>query len=195
MAEIHQGCELSLLWGCTWGVTLKGSRWWVPGDGDSGPRWREAHLPEAEELIGVGIADERGYFGKFWQIVLGGLGVQLGHTQDQFLELHMKAKQKIFYKKICLWSWDTGEYLNKVHKVQTIKKMTNSSVLKLGYVWAPSVAQWVKHLPSAQVMIPGSWNWVPHQAPCSVGSLHVPLPLLPLMCVDLHACLFTLSVK
>ena len=33
------------------------------------------------------------------------------------------------------------------------------------------VAQLVKHLPSAQAMIPGSWNQVLHRAPCSVGSL------------------------
>ena len=32
-------------------------------------------------------------------------------------------------------------------------------------------AQLVKHLISAQVMISGSWDQVPHQTPCSVGSL------------------------
>ena len=47
------------------------------------------------------------------------------------------------------------------------------------------VAQSVKHLPSAQVMILGSWDQVPHQAPCSAGSLLLSLPLpllLPLLC-------------
>ena len=39
------------------------------------------------------------------------------------------------------------------------------------------VAQLVKHLPSVQVMIPGSWDQAPHWAPCSVGSLLLPLPL------------------
>ena len=39
------------------------------------------------------------------------------------------------------------------------------------------VAQSVKHLPLAQVMIPESWDGAPHQAPCSVGGLHLPLPL------------------
>ena len=35
----------------------------------------------------------------------------------------------------------------------------------------------VKHLPSVQVMIPVSWDRAPHQAPCSTGSLILPLPL------------------
>ena len=39
------------------------------------------------------------------------------------------------------------------------------------------VAQWVKCLPSAQVMIPRSWDWAPHRALCLVGSLLLPLPL------------------
>ena len=40
------------------------------------------------------------------------------------------------------------------------------------------VAQSVKHLPSAQVMISGSWDGVPHRAPCSAESLLLSLPLL-----------------
>ena len=39
------------------------------------------------------------------------------------------------------------------------------------------VAQSFKSLPSAQVMIQGSWNRVPHRAPDSAGSLFLPLPL------------------
>ena len=39
------------------------------------------------------------------------------------------------------------------------------------------MAQSVKHLPSAQVMIPESWDGAWHGAPCSVGSLLLPLPL------------------
>ena len=39
------------------------------------------------------------------------------------------------------------------------------------------MAQLVKHLPLAQVMILGSWDRAPHRAPCSAGSLLLPLPL------------------
>ena len=39
------------------------------------------------------------------------------------------------------------------------------------------MAQSVKHLPSAQVRISGSWNQAPCHAPCSVVSLLLPLPL------------------
>ena len=40
------------------------------------------------------------------------------------------------------------------------------------------LAQPVEHLPSAQVMILGSWDQTPPWAPCSGGSLLLPLPLL-----------------
>ena len=52
------------------------------------------------------------------------------------------------------------------------------------------VAQPLKCLPSAQVVISESWNGVPPQAPRSAGSL-----LLPLLCPSpcLHS--FTLSLK
>jgi len=40
----------------------------------------------------------------------------------------------------------------------------------------------VKRLPSAQVMIPGSWEEVPRQAPCSARSLLLPLPAAPPAC-------------
>ena len=45
------------------------------------------------------------------------------------------------------------------------------------------VAQAVKHPPSAQVVIPGSWDWAPHWASCSPESLLLPLPLLLLLLV------------
>ena len=39
------------------------------------------------------------------------------------------------------------------------------------------VAQLVKRLPLAQIMISGSWDGAPGQVPCSEGSLLLPLPL------------------
>jgi len=51
------------------------------------------------------------------------------------------------------------------------------------------VAQSVRHLPSARVVIPGSWDPAPHQAPCSAGSLLLPLLAAP------PACTLFLSVK
>ena len=44
------------------------------------------------------------------------------------------------------------------------------------------MAQLVKHLPSAQVMILGSWDQTPHWVSCSARSLLLPLPLpLPIL--------------
>ena len=39
------------------------------------------------------------------------------------------------------------------------------------------VAQWVKPLPLAQVMISGSWDQAPHWTLCSAGILLLPLSL------------------
>ena len=50
--------------------------------------------------------------------------------------------------------------------------------LELRGAWG---AQSVKHLPSAQVTILGSWDRAPCRAPCSAGSLLLPLPQLPLL--------------
>ena len=46
--------------------------------------------------------------------------------------------------------------------------------------WDTWVAPLVEHVSLAQVMIPGSWDPAPSQAPCSEGSLLflLPLPLL-----------------
>ena len=55
-------------------------------------------------------------------------------------------------------------------------------------VLGASVAQSLKHLPSAEVMIPGSWDGALCWALCSVGSLLLPLPLplpLPLLMLSL----------
>ena len=58
------------------------------------------------------------------------------------------------------------------------------------------VAQSVKHLPLAQVMISGSWDGAPCQGPCSVGSLFLPLSLLlhpPFLIM--HLLVFSLSLS
>ena len=39
------------------------------------------------------------------------------------------------------------------------------------------MAQLMKHLPLIQVMNPESWDQASHRAPCSAGSLFLPLPL------------------
>lgn len=44
------------------------------------------------------------------------------------------------------------------------------------------MAQLVGWLPSAQVMVPVSWDRVRHWAPCSAGSLLLPLPASPPLC-------------
>ena len=60
-----------------------------------------------------------------------------------------------------------------------IKQVFKKDLSILRGTW---VAQSVKHLPLVQVMIPGPWDGAPYQAPCSVGSrlLSLPLPLLHL---------------
>ena len=58
---------------------------------------------------------------------------------------------------------------------------------KRGVVQGAWVAQLVKCLPLAQVAIPGSWDGVLPQAPCSVGILL--LPLLPASALSRYLCL------
>ena len=55
----------------------------------------------------------------------------------------------------------------------------------LNYVlWDSWVAQVVERLPSAQVMMLGSWDRAPHQGPCMEKSLLISLPLpFPLLVV------------
>ena len=63
------------------------------------------------------------------------------------------------------------------------------------------MAQLVKHLPSAQVMIPGFWDQAPYQAPHwalhSVGSqlLPGPLPTAPLLCSQALSLSLSVSNK
>ena len=49
--------------------------------------------------------------------------------------------------------------------------------LKIRLAWGAWVAQWVKPLPSAQVMISGSWDRALHLVLCLAGSLLPPLSL------------------
>ena len=56
-------------------------------------------------------------------------------------------------------------------------KTKYKNIKKRGAWVAPSV----KHLTSAQIMIPKSWDQAPCWAPCSAGSLLLPLPLLLLV--------------
>ena len=66
-------------------------------------------------------------------------------------------------------------------RVSNGKKYFNNvdanNIANIYICWGAQVAQSVKHLPLAQVVIPGSWE-PPHWAPCLVGSLLPPLPLL-----------------
>ena len=56
------------------------------------------------------------------------------------------------------------------------------------------MAQCVKCLPLARVMIPESWDQAPHWAPCSTGSLLLPLPL-PLLVFPVSLCLCQMKIK
>ena len=60
----------------------------------------------------------------------------------------------------------------------------NKCILKKKSYRGTWVAQSVKRLPTTQIMIPGSWDRALHWAPCSAGSLLLPLPLSlpPLTC-------------
>ena len=51
------------------------------------------------------------------------------------------------------------------------------------------MAQVVKQLPSAQVMVPGAWNPAPHLALCLVGSL------LLFLSLPSPSCSLSLSLK
>ena len=54
-------------------------------------------------------------------------------------------------------------------------------LLKTLKIGALGVVQSIKHLPLAQVMVPGSWDGAPRRALCSAGCL-----LLPLLCTRTH---------
>ena len=80
--------------------------------------------------------------------------------------------------------WGRGEEINKEMTRQFVELEGSDHYRessRLIILWDTWVAQWIKYLPSAQVMISGSGNGAPHQGPCSVGSLLLPLPLLLLL--------------
>ena len=83
----------------------------------------------------------------------------------------------------CSFSWKEGcrECCQKDHG-QCLREV--SKVVYRG-TW---VAHWVEHLPSAWVVISGSWDGALCRAPCSVGSLLLPL-LLPTACDVSLSCL------
>ena len=58
--------------------------------------------------------------------------------------------------------------------------MSSNEVFKV-LIQGAWVAQSVRHLPSGHVMILGSQDGAPHQAPCSVESLLLPLLLTVLV--------------
>lgn len=62
----------------------------------------------------------------------------------------------------------------EAEQAQGGRRKTTRKKLPASGAWG---AQWVKPLPSAQVMIPQSWDRVPLRAPCSVESLFLSLPL------------------
>lgn len=62
----------------------------------------------------------------------------------------------------------------KGEKILVASYLLNSSSI-LFKKW--TMVQQVKHLPAAKLMVPGSWDQVQHWAPCSTGSLLLPLPL------------------
>ena len=80
-------------------------------------------------------------------------------------------------------------YRSVNHQVYTL----HSTHQKKTYSWDAWVAQLVMQLPSAQVMIPGYWDRVPHRAPCSAGSLLLPLPLPAIL--SACACALYLSLS
>ena len=85
-------------------------------------------------------------------------------------------KMKSFWKQRLYTS--SSKFCLHIHT--SFKKVPISIVwvaIRNLYDWGAWVVQLVKHLPLVQVMIPGFWDQPPCQAPCSVVSLLLPLPL------------------
>ena len=73
-------------------------------------------------------------------------------------------------------SYHSGEICGR--SIQGSDRVTGYLIMssKVRHFQDTWVAQWMKYLSSAQVMIPESWDRAPCQAPCSVGSLPPPHP-------------------
>lgn len=93
-----------------------------------------------------------------------------------------------------------GIQLQITYVLDLLTKELNLGIIffpfKKCFCWDDWVAPLVKHLPSAQVMISGSWDRGPRWAPCSVGSLLLPLLLLlPLVVLSLFFALSNQSIS
>ena len=98
-------------------------------------------------------------------------------SAEQHVELKINTKHSLPTISVIV-SWNTKDRYRLF--IEKKKK-------KIRGAW---VAQWVKTLPSARVMVSGSWDWSPHRALCSAGSL---LPSLSLPAT--LPILWSLSVK
>ena len=125
-------------------------------------------------------------WGPVW--LMGSYAVQLGLLQG-YLTPRQYLLWEFQYKDQALFSW-IPQSLICLYKHLVGWLSVNSSIKK-ERDRAPE-AQLVKHLPSAQVMIPGSWDQAPRWAPCSVGSLLVP-PLS--LCLSLSLKLINKILK
>ena len=72
-----------------------------------------------------------------------------------YISTHTKLGGKAFYKRVIC-----------IHDLKRTR-------------WDVWVAQWVKCMPLAQVMIPGVWDPARHRAPCSAGESASPTPSAP----------------
>ncbi|XP_077916718.1 twisted gastrulation protein homolog 1 isoform X2 [Halichoerus grypus] len=112
---------------------------------------------------------------------------QLAHVA--FSQLHMAAGRSSEKKRRestqCCGDPDSELTWCHFHHILRIKV-----VLKIDTIPGRLGGSVVKRLPSAQVMIPESWDRAPHQAPCSAGGLLLllPLPLLVFPLSELCQC-------
>ena len=122
--------------------------------------WLESLLRFLEAKIQM-FAEQQSYLS-------GGFGLvsSCGRGRTQFL---LSTSLDVVSRRLYVFMYiSISIYFNTMsHRCKKVNKFL-----------AAWVTQWVKWLPSAQVMISGSWDRAPHWAPCSAGSLllHFPLP-------------------